>query len=147
MEKKLRITENLLLKILSDQSGLSRKDIAKHLKITPQWLSTILNSNEKLSEEIKERACLLFKVPPGYFDAEQENNLHNASIVSEPPPPEYQTGSAWQDIARQEAELKMEIERLKEQVRQAAARISERDGTIQEQEDMIQRLLSVIEKK
>lgn len=145
MEKKLRVTENLLLKILADQSGLSRKEIAQALNITPQWLSTVLNSDEKLSEEIKAKAASLFKVSSDYFKKTKIDE--SVPIVEEPPPPEYRVGASWQDIAQMEALLKAEIERLKEEVRQAAIRIKEKEGTIEDQRDMINKLIAVLDKK
>ena len=138
MERKIRLTENLLLKILADQSSFDRKEIAKALGITPQWLATLLNSDEKLSEEIKEKAARLFKISTDYFSAD---NIESAvTIVSEPPPPEYQTGSKWQDLAAEEVRLREEIARLKGEALATSKQLREKD-------EMIGRLLGIIEQQ
>lgn len=135
MEKKLRVTENLLLKILADQSGLSRKEIAKALNITPQWLSTILNSDEKLSEEIKAKASSFFKVSSDYFN---KTKIDEVLPIVEEPPSEYQVGASWQYMAEMESRLREEIARLQAETKHLTSEMRNKD-------DMIDRLLKIIE--
>lgn len=138
MEKKTRLSEGELLKLLADRSTLSKSDIAKELRIKATTLSKTFKF-QKLSPKIKHEAARLFKIHIGYFSGEGAPDVEIPS-VSEPPPPEYQTGSKWQELAAEEVRLREEIARLKGEALVTAKQLREKD-------EMIGRLLGIIERQ
>ena len=142
MESKIRITEGLLLKLLADQSGLSRVKIAESLQITPQWLATVLNENDPLSEEIKVRAAELFNVSPDFFNASDIQSAVGLAVAE--PSPGY---GIEKSIEVEEARLLAEIARLKDQARVLAERLAEKDRLIEDSKKTIERLFNLLDKK
>ena len=110
MENKFALKQGELLKLLADRSKLSKVEIAEQLRINPTTLSKIFKY-PKLSPKIRAEAARLFKVPIEYFEGVGVQDV-TLPIFEEPPPPEYRTGSTWQDIAEQEGKMRAEIARL-----------------------------------
>ena len=145
MESKFALKQGELLKLLADRSKLSKVEIAEQLRINPTTLSKIFKY-PKLSPKIRAEGARLFKVPIEYFEGVGVQDV-TLPIFEEPPPPEYRTGSTWQDIAEQEGKMRAEIARLKEENRQLLLRIAEKDGYIADKQATIEDLLAVLRNK